>query len=110
MLFEASERYFIKTGRRVTYEYALIDGINDTAGQAKLLSNHLKNSASHLNLIPLSYVQERIFKAGSKENTSQFTDILSKNGINYTMRRSLGTGIEASCGQLRRRVLYTGMK
>jgi 23S rRNA (adenine2503-C2)-methyltransferase len=109
-LFEAGERYFIETGRRVTYEYALIDGVNDTAGQARLLSNHLKSTASHLNLIPLSNVQESLFKASSKENASQFTNILSKHGINYTMRRSLGTGIEASCGQLRRRVVHTGIK
>ena len=102
-LLEAGRRYFDKTGRRVTYEYALIDGVNDNIWQAELLSELLKNTASHLNLISLSNVHERALKAGSKQNMTNFTDILKKNGINYTFRRSLGNDIDASCGQLRRR-------
>jgi len=104
-LFEAAERYFNKTGRRVTYEYAMIDGVNDSPEQAELLSLLLKKSKSHLNLILLSSVQERGLKASSAENVNDFTAILKKNDINYTMRRSLGADIEASCGQLRRRIL-----
>jgi len=105
-LFEAAERYFNKTGRRVTYEYALIDGVNDTAVQAAKLSQLLKNSTSHLNLILLSQVQERDLKASSTGNVKAFTDILIQNSVNYTMRRSLGADIEASCGQLRHRMLH----
>ena len=104
-LFEAAERYFNKTGRRVTYEYAMIDGVNDSPEQAELLSLLLKKSKSHLNLILLSSVQERGLKASPAENVNDFTAILKKNDINYTMRRSLGADIEASCGQLRRRIL-----
>ena len=105
-LFEAAERYFNKTGRRVTYEYALIDGVNDTAAQAAKLSKLLKNTTSHLNLILLSQVQERALKASSTGNVKTFTDILAQNSVNYTMRRSLGADIEASCGQLRHRMLH----
>jgi len=104
-LIEAGNRYFNKTGRRVTYEYAMIHGVNDSAQQAELLSNHLKAASSHLNLIVLSSVPEREYHASSKENVKVFTDILIKNGVNYTMRRSLGADIEASCGQLRHRKL-----
>jgi len=106
-LFAAGERYFKRTGRRVTYEYAMIDGVNDSPRQAELLSKLLKNSAGHLNLIPLSNVQECAYKASSAEKVSIFTGILKENGVNYTMRRSLGTDIEASCGQLRHRMLRT---
>jgi len=105
-LFEAAERYFNKTGRRVTYEYALIDGVNDTAVQAAKLSQLLKNTTSHLNIILLSQVQERDLKASSTGNVKAFTDILIQNSVNYTMRRSLGADIEASCGQLRHRMLH----
>ena len=101
-LLEASERYFIKTGRRVTYEYALIDGVNDSPDQAVKLSELLRNKEGHLNLIVLSNVQECELKASPAQQVSIFTGILEKKGVNYTMRRSLGTDIEASCGQLRR--------
>ena len=104
-LFEAAERYFIKTGRRVTFEYAMIDGVNDSPEQAKQLSELLRKAKSHLNLILLSNVQERGLKASLAESVDAFTAILKEYNINYTMRRSLGADIEASCGQLRRRVL-----
>ena len=100
-LFDAAGRYFKKTGRRVTFEYVMIDGINDTLNQAELLSKLLKETGSHLNLILLSDVQERKYKASSKERLYGFTGILDKNKINYTVRRSLGTDIKAACGQLR---------
>jgi len=106
-LFEASERYFRKTGRRITYEYAMIDKVNDSPDQAALLSSLLKKTSSHLNLILLSNVPEYSLKPSSSENVSKFTDILKENNVNYTMRRSLGADIDASCGQLRRRMLRT---
>jgi len=102
-LFESAERYFRKTGRRVTYEYAMIDGVNDTPHHANLLSKRLKGTSSHLNLIRLSNVEERKFKASSEENIDKFISILKRSGVNYTLRRSLGADIDASCGQLRRR-------
>jgi len=103
-VFHAGDRYFEKTGRRVTYEYAMIDGINDTPNHAQLLSKRLKGTSNHLNLIQLSLVNERLYKASPKESIDKFIKILNKNGIKFTMRRNLGSDIEASCGQLRRRV------
>jgi len=102
-LLEAANRYFEKTGRRVTYEYALIDGINDTAGHAKELSDLLKNTCSHLNLILLSKVPGSSFLPSNKENMNKFAEILKQNSISFTTRRSLGSDIDAACGQLRRR-------
>jgi len=104
-LLEAGERYFKKTGRRITYEYALIDNINDSTRHAELLSQLLKNTSSHLNLLFLSNVKDRGFKPSPKEHVRRFTEILDKKGVNYTMRRSLGADIDAACGQLRHRVL-----
>ncbi|MCL2424744.1 MAG: 23S rRNA (adenine(2503)-C(2))-methyltransferase RlmN [Oscillospiraceae bacterium] len=105
-LIESSQRYFEKTGRRITYEYAMIAGINDSQAQAEMLSKLLDRRSSHLNLILLSNVHESKFIASTKEKLKAFTDILIKNNTNYTMRRSLGSDIDASCGQLRRRVLH----
>ena len=102
-LLEAGERYFHKTGRRVTYEYALIDGINDSPDQAELLSRLLDNTKSHLNLLLLNSIKECKYKTAAKENVHKFTNVLKKNGVNFTIRRSLGADIEASCGQLRHR-------
>ena len=107
-LLEAGSNYFSKTGRRVSYEYALIEGVNDTPFHAELLSSKLSKSKSHLNLILLSNVKERQFTASSSKNVDIFTEILKERGINYTKRRSLGADIEASCGQLRHRVLGLG--
>jgi len=104
-LLDAGERYLKKTSRRVSYEYSLIDNVNDTIRQAELLSHLLKNSSCHLNIISLSNVSDRRFKPSTKENSKKFIDILDKNKVNYTIRRSLGSDIEASCGQLRHRVL-----
>jgi len=102
-LFDACGRYFRRTGRRVSYEYAMIDGVNDSPDQAILLSRRLRNTGSHLNLIPLSDVPERPYRCSSRESMSIFTGILKKNGVNFTVRRSLGSDISASCGQLRLR-------
>ena len=104
-LLETGERYFKKTGRRITYEYAMINEINDSEDQAELLSKHLKGKSSHLNLLFLSNVSDRKFKPATEERVRKFTDILDRKGVNYTMRRSLGSDIEASCGQLRHRIL-----
>ena len=104
-LLEACARYFKKTGRRVSYEYAMIGGINDTPYHARLLAEKLKNTGSHLNLIMLSAVPERQLNACAAESLKAFINILKQKGINYTLRRSLGVDIDASCGQLRRRTI-----
>jgi len=104
-LLDACRRYFKKTGRRITYEYALIDGVNDSPDQALQLSKLLRKTGSHLNLIMLSSVPERAYTPSSKKNVEIFTKILSQNEINFTVRRSLGADIEAACGQLRRKNL-----
>jgi len=102
-LLETCDRYFHKTGRRVSYEYAMIDGVNDSLSHAKLLARKLKKTGSHLNLILLNDVPERPLKASDPERVKAFSGLLRKQGINLTVRRSLGGDIDASCGQLRRR-------
>jgi 23S rRNA (adenine2503-C2)-methyltransferase len=101
-LLDACERFFTITGRRVTYEYAMIDGLNDSPEQAEKLSELLKNTSSHLNLIKLSDIRENALRASSSKSVDEFTKILTRNKINFTFRRNLGADIEASCGQLRR--------
>ena len=101
-LLEACARYFAKTGRRVSYEYALIDGVNDTARHAGLLARKLKNSGCHLNIIPLSDVPELPLRGSGYEKVKTFYGLLREKGVNCTIRRSLGGDISASCGQLRR--------
>ena len=105
-LIEAGNRYYKKTGRRVTYEYALIKGINDSKEHAVKLSMLLKDTACHVNIITLSTVKESGLTSGSAADTGMFSEILTKNGINSTVRRSLGSDIEAACGQLRHRKLH----
>jgi len=104
-LFEVCGRYFLATGRRVSYEYAMIDGVNDTRRHAAMLAGRLKNTGSHLNLIILSNVAESTLHASSPERVKAFTGLLMQEGVNFTIRRSLGGDIDASCGQLRRRAL-----
>ena len=102
-LIDAGSRYFSKTGRRITYEYAMINEVNDSPNQAALLAQLLRGTESHLNLIQLSKIHERDLTASAPDRVERFTGILRKNGVNFTIRRSLGADIEASCGQLRRR-------
>ena len=102
-LLRACGRYFRATGRRVTFEYALIKGVNDADRHAELLSRRLIDSGGHLNLILLNDVPERGFSPSSPERMKAFTRILEQNGVNFTLRRRLGRDIDAACGQLRRR-------
>ena len=101
-LLDACGRYFQKTGRRVSYEYVLISGVNDTAYHACLLADKLKKTGSHVDLIRLNNVSERFLNASSSRDVKAFSDILKSKGINCTIRRKLGGDIDASCGQLRR--------
>lgn len=98
-LIKACRDYFEKTKRRVTYEYALIDGVNDTKENAIELASILKGHGEHVNLIPVNYVAER--KTKRSTNVLPFRDILLKNGVNATVRREMGADISAACGQLR---------
>jgi len=102
-LLEAAERYYKETGRRVSFEYAMIDGVNDTPEQAALLSKRIKGIGGHVNLIPLNPIAERELGPSAEEKLERFENILRQAGVNVTIRRSLGGDIDASCGQLRRR-------
>ena len=102
-LVSACKRYFDRTGRRISFEYAMIDGVNDTPAHAKKLAEKAKSCGAHVNLIPLNHVEERDFKPSTNENLKKFIKILDENGVNSTLRRKLGGDVEASCGQLRRK-------
>lgn len=102
-LFAACRRYFEATGRRISYEYAMIDGINDSDAQADLLANYLKGMPGHVNLIPLNEVTERALRPSRR--VAAFQRRLEQHGITATVRRKLGGDIDASCGQLRRKAM-----
>ena len=97
----ACKRYFETTGRRVSLEYALIDGVNDTPRHAMLLVEKIRKAGCHLNIILLNAIPGCDFKASPPQSVRAFIEILKRNGIGYTIRRSLGGEIDASCGQLR---------
>ena len=102
-LLEACHRYYDMTGRRIHFEYAMIDGLNDTEEDAKELLRRLKGLGAHVNLIPLNHVEESPLKPSSKKAVARFQQILEAGGITATVRRTLGGDIDASCGQLRRK-------
>ena len=102
-LLDACRRYFEKTGRRVSFEYTMIDGVSDRESQAELLASKLRGMASHVNMIPLNKVEESPLRPSSRQAISRFQKILEGHGIPATVRRSLGGDIDASCGQLRRK-------
>ena len=100
-LFAACHRYFRKTGRRISFEYAMIDGVNDHDWQAELIARKLKGMPGHVNLIPLNDVVESPYKPSKR--VGAFQQKLESLGVTATVRRSLGGDIDASCGQLRRK-------
>lgn len=102
-LLESCRHYFDKTGRRVSFEYAMIDGVNDTPKHANLLASKLEKTGSHVNLILLNNIEESPLKPSTAENVKSFMKILKNREINVTLRRRLGEDIDASCGQLRRK-------
>ena len=101
-LLAACKAYTDKTGRRISYEYAMIDGVNDTDACAHELVRRLKGTLCHVNLIPANSVAGKDQKRSSKTRLKAFVDILTAGGLNATVRRTLGSDINASCGQLRR--------
>jgi len=102
-LIAACRRYYEKTGRRISFEYAMINGVNDTPEAAKTLLKRLKGLPAHMNLIPLNHVEESPLKPSTRQAVQQFQNILEAGGIPATVRRTLGSDIDASCGQLRRK-------
>ena len=107
-LFDACHDYFKKTGRRISFEYAMIDGVNDQDWQADLIAAKLKGMPGHVNLIPLNDVVESPFKPSRR--VAAFQKRLESHGITATVRRSLGGDIDASCGQLRRKAMEEAEK
>ena len=101
-LLGACRRYYQATNRRISFEYAMIDGVNDTEADAKELLRRLKGLPAHFNLIPLNHVEESPLKPSSRAAVARFQKILEDGGITATVRRTLGGDIDASCGQLRR--------
>ena len=102
-LLEACRRYYAATSRRIHFEYAMIDGVNDGEEHAKELLRRLKGLPAHFNLIPLNHVEESPLKPSSRASVARFQKILEDGGITATVRRTLGSDIDASCGQLRRK-------
>lgn len=101
-LLTACKNYARKTGRRVSFEYTLIKGVNDSEQNALELAERLSDTLAHVNLIPVNDVKERGNVRSSKEDIVKFQNVLKRKGINATIRRTLGSDINASCGQLRR--------
>ena len=107
-LFDACHEYFKKTGRRISFEYAMIDGVNDHDWQADLIAEKIRGMPGHVNLIPLNDVRESPLKPSKR--VAQFQKRLESHGVTATVRRSLGGDIDASCGQLRRKAMEDGKK
>jgi len=103
VLLEACRRYYAATSRRIHFEYAMIDGVNDSEANAKELLRRLKGLPAHVNMIPLNHVEESPLKPSSKAAVAKFQKILEDGGVTATVRRTLGGDIDASCGQLRRK-------
>ncbi len=101
-LLKACRDYFAYTGRRISFEYALIDKVNDSPQCARELAERLRGMPCHVNLIPVNPVKERGYQRGSRQNILHFQKLLTGLGINATIRRELGSDINAACGQLRR--------
>ena len=102
-LLAACRDYYAITGRRISFEYAMIDGVNDREADARLLLKRLKGLPAHMNLIPLNHVEESPLKPSSRKAVQRFQQILEEGGVPATVRRTLGGDIDASCGQLRRK-------
>lgn len=102
-LLAACRRYYDATNRRISFEYAMINGVNDSVENAQELLRRLKGLPAHFNLIPLNHVEESPLKPSTKEAVAKFQKTLENGGVTATVRRTLGGDIDASCGQLRRK-------
>ena len=106
-ILDSCKYYMNKTGRRITYEYSLVSGVNDSKEDARSLSKLLKDMNGHVNLIPVNEIKENTLKRPSKKTIEDFEGILKAHGIEATVRREMGSDINAACGQLRRSYLET---
>ena len=104
-VIDACKYYFEQTGRRVTFEYSLVGGVNDTDEDVKNLCRLIKGINCHVNLIPVNPIKERDFVQPDMRVTTEFKNKLEKNGINATIRREMGRDIDGACGQLRKRYM-----
>ena len=102
-VLEACDYYFEKTGRRISFEYALVGGVNDNDGEAQELISLLQGRNCHVNLIPVNPIKEREYVSTNRQKTEQFKNKLEKSKIQCTIRREMGRDIDGACGQLRRR-------
>ncbi|RGY99428.1 23S rRNA (adenine(2503)-C(2))-methyltransferase RlmN [Clostridium sp. AM58-1XD] len=101
-VMEACSEYFEKTGRRLTFEYSLVKGVNDNLNEAKALVKLIRHQNGHVNLIPVNPIKERDYVQSGREAIEEFKNYLEKNGINVTIRREMGRDINGACGQLRK--------
>lgn len=104
-VLEACRYYYEKTGRRLTFEYSLVQGVNDNRREAKALSALIKDMHGHVNLIPVNPIKERDYVQSGQRAIQEFKGVLEKNGINATVRREMGRDINGACGQLRKSFL-----
>ena len=104
-VIDACRYYFEKTGRRVTFEYSLVGGVNDTDEDARELSRLIHGMNCHVNLIPVNPIKERDYVQSNAAVSAAFKNKLEKNGINVTIRREMGRDIDGACGQLRKRYI-----
>lgn len=105
-IMKACREYVMQTGRRVTFEYSMVDGINDTVGHAKQLCSLIKGINCHVNLIPLNPVKGRMGARSVQAHVEAFKTVLEKNHIQVTVRREMGSDIDAACGQLRQKEIH----
>ncbi len=101
-VLEACQYFFKKTGRRITFEYSLVQGVNDSEEAAEELAKKIRHINCHVNLIPVNPIKEREFKESQNKEILQFKKKLEQYGVNVTVRREIGRDIEGACGQLRR--------
>lgn len=101
-LLRGCQKYIDRTGRRITFEYAMMEGVNDSDASARELADRLHGMLCHVNLIPVNAVKERKYNKSSAERVKKFAQILQHKGVETTIRRRLGADIDAACGQLRR--------
>ena len=104
-ILAACQTYFEKTGRRLTFEYSLVSGVNDNLDEAKALTALIKHMHGHVNLIPVNPIKERDYRQSDRKAIEAFKAYLEKNGINVTVRREMGRDINGACGQLRKSFL-----
>ncbi len=102
-LLRICRKYASETSRRISFEYAMLSGVNDSDECALMLASKLKGMLCHVNLIPVNEVAESPFKPSGHDRVERFVEILGKHGVNATVRRKLGSDIDASCGQLRQK-------